>query len=311
MSRVALFAVVALLGLSCASPRTDGGGAVPDAGTTGPADGIGEVASFDGLSIRYEAHGAGTPALVFVHGWACNRSFWRAQLEAFGDEQRVVAIDLGGHGESGTTRTDWSIAALARDVCAVLDEMDLREVVLVGHSMGAPVAIEVALARRGRVLGIVGVDALHDVDLVWDRAALDALLSRMRRDYPAFVQGFVRELVAPDADPALVRWMTDQMAATDRRVAVEVMRTFRGWDGKAALAACPVPIYCINADGINATDVEGNRRYAAAYDAVVLQDVGFFPMLERPQELERELRAAIAALGSMRKALDEARAGRR
>lgn len=61
----------------------------------------GEVPSADGIPVRYEVHGAGPPALVFVHGWSCDRDYWRGQVEHFAGRYRVVTVDLAGHGESG------------------------------------------------------------------------------------------------------------------------------------------------------------------------------------------------------------------
>ena len=55
--------------------------------------------STDGVRIAYEVHGDGPLALVFVHGWSCNRTFWSAQIEPFAKNYKVVAIDLAGHGE--------------------------------------------------------------------------------------------------------------------------------------------------------------------------------------------------------------------
>src|SRR5678815_2468104 len=76
------------------------------------------VTSADGIRIAFEVHGEGAPALVFVHGWSCNRSYWREQLQPFSKQFKVVAVDLAGHGESGLGRTSWTIAAFGGDVAA-------------------------------------------------------------------------------------------------------------------------------------------------------------------------------------------------
>ena len=54
--------------------------------------------SSDGVDIHYEVHGEGEPALVFIHGWSCDRSYWRAQVEYFAKQYQVITIDLAGHG---------------------------------------------------------------------------------------------------------------------------------------------------------------------------------------------------------------------
>ena len=58
----------------------------------------------DGIPVTFETHGTGEPALVFVHGWSCDRSYWRGQVGEFARRHRVVVVDLAGHGESGAGR---------------------------------------------------------------------------------------------------------------------------------------------------------------------------------------------------------------
>mgnify|MGYP000346717819 CR=1 FL=1 len=85
----------------------------------------GTVESADGVPIVYESRGAGDVALLFVHGWSCNREFWREQVDVFDDDYRVVTLDLGGHGASGTMRDPWRVRGLA---AAVVDRAQ-RELV--------------------------------------------------------------------------------------------------------------------------------------------------------------------------------------
>src|SRR6185295_6741260 len=93
------------------------------------------VPSADGVPIRYETSGSGSPAVVFVHGWSCDRRYWDAQVRHFARKHQVVSVDLAGHGESGRERSQWSIPAFAADVKAVADALHLERMVLVGHSM--------------------------------------------------------------------------------------------------------------------------------------------------------------------------------
>ena len=58
--------------------------------------------SFEQTQITYEMHGDNERALVFVHGWLCNRSFWKDQIKHFENDYTVVAIDLRGHGQSSS-----------------------------------------------------------------------------------------------------------------------------------------------------------------------------------------------------------------
>ena len=75
--------------------------------------------SEDGVSIRYRIYGNGEPALIFIHCWACDSTYWDQQLDALKTRYTLVTLDLAGHGESGTARGDWSIPAFGADVAAV------------------------------------------------------------------------------------------------------------------------------------------------------------------------------------------------
>jgi pimeloyl-ACP methyl ester carboxylesterase len=116
----------------------------------------GVATSRDGIPLTFEVHGSGTPALVFVHGWSCDRGYWSGQLAAFSDRHQVVAVDLAGHGESGGGRQTWTMAAFGDDVVAVVEQLGLGELVLIGHSMGGDVIVEAALRLGERVLGWSG-----------------------------------------------------------------------------------------------------------------------------------------------------------
>jgi pimeloyl-ACP methyl ester carboxylesterase len=73
----------------------------------------GVATSRDGIPLAFEVHGAGTPTLVFVHGWSCDRSYWRGQVRPLAARYQTVAVDLAGHGESGVGRRAWTMAPSA------------------------------------------------------------------------------------------------------------------------------------------------------------------------------------------------------
>jgi pimeloyl-ACP methyl ester carboxylesterase len=103
-------------------------------------------------------------AVVFVHCFAGDASFWSAQLAHVARRgRRAVAMDLRGHGRSDAPRTgEYAVAALARDVAAVANELGLRRFVLVGHSLGAAVAGDFAGRHPERVETLVLVDPAGD-----------------------------------------------------------------------------------------------------------------------------------------------------
>lgn len=98
------------------------------------------------MAIAYQVVGSGKPALLFVHGWYCDQSYRNAQVNHFAPQYKVVTIDLAGHGKSGLDRKTWTMEAFGDDVMAVVKELDLDRVVLIGHSIGGHV---IAWAQSG------------------------------------------------------------------------------------------------------------------------------------------------------------------
>jgi pimeloyl-ACP methyl ester carboxylesterase len=255
----------------------------------------GEVTAFDGVTLFYTHRGDGPVSLVFIHGWACNSGFWSAQMDALAPDYRVVALDLPGHGRSGADRGEWSLPGLGADVKTVADALGLRRVILVGHSMGGPVALEAARLMPDRVIGVVGVDTLHDADFKWDPALWRQTLQSFEKDFPASCEGFVESMFLPETDPALVDRVRSEMCAIQPKIGVELLRVFPEYDLPEALGQVQAPIRGINAPFLP-TNVENNRRYARDFDVVVMEGVGHFLMMEKPNEFNRLLRQAVESL---------------
>src|SRR6185369_16424262 len=93
----------------------------------------------DGAKIHYKSYGKGKDALVLVHGWTCNLDNWRDQIPEFAKRNRVIALDLPGHGQSDKPKIDYTMDLFARAVDAVMRDAKVERAVLVGHSMGTPV----------------------------------------------------------------------------------------------------------------------------------------------------------------------------
>lgn len=251
--------------------------------------------SADGVTIVYSAVGAGEPALVFIHGGLADRSFWDAQLEAFAGSHRVIALDLAGHGESGTDREKWGFPELGADVQAVVEAEKPEHVILFGNSLGGPVAIEAALLMPGRVLGVVGVDTFQSLDYVASEADALARAEAFRKDFAGSVKVMTRALFHGDADPALVADAERRMARTSPEAMYKMFKSMGGYDMAAAARRLTVPLRAINGD-LYPTDVAGVRKVKADFAAVIMKHMGHYPMLERPGEFNRHVAAVVAEL---------------
>jgi pimeloyl-ACP methyl ester carboxylesterase len=254
------------------------------------------VLSSDGVRIVYDVRGNGASTLVFLHCWACNRHFWKNQIDAFAPHYRVVTIDLAGHGESGKNRKQWSTVGLAQDVVAVANDLHLQRMILVGHSMGGTVALEAARQLNGRVLGVVLVDSINDVDNRRTVAAAAADAERLRSNF----RGYFSDLSAiftTTSDPAIRHWVEDQAMHADPDAAIGLKLDTPNIDPKELFANAGVPIRGIDAVPplSEKTNFAENRKYAD-YDAILVSDSGHFIPLEQPREFNRDLSRWILSL---------------
>lgn len=288
MTRLKMVAISLVLAASCAQ-----------AGEKSLPVTSGDIRAADGVRVTYDVRGKGDTALVFIHGWAGDRSFWREQLDLFARRHRVVALDLGGHGDSEANRELWSMAVFGGDVQAVVEELDLNEVVLIGHSMGGMVALEAARLMPKRVVGIVGVETLHDAEFKYSKEMTQMAVQSFKANFQETMTSFVRSAFVEGADPNLVEWVVSKACSANQEAAVAIILEMPNLDIKKSFQAAKVPIRCINARPFPPnnlkTKVETNRKYSD-FGVVLMQRVGHFPMLERPGEFNGHLRGILSRM---------------
>jgi len=252
-----------------------------------------KVKSADGVSIVYQAQGKDKPALFFVHGWCCNRSYWAAQVPYFAQQYTVVTIDLAGHGESGLDRKHWTMAAFGKDVVAVVEDLGLDQVVLIGHSMGGLVIVEAARLLPERVIGLVAVDSLHDVTAILTQQQFNkAFGDSLRDDFVEATRKLVRSFLPPTADPVLIDRIVGGMSAASPEVGLGAAQGSKTHDLAPALQEVRVPMRCINSDW-RTTNVEAIQWYALDFKLVLMSGVGHFVMLEDPETFNHLLNETV------------------
>lgn len=249
----------------------------------------------DGVELVYSAAGKGEPALVFIHGGLANRGFYDGQLTAFAPRHRVIALDLPGHGESGSDRRKWGLPEFGADVKAVIDAEKVDKVIIFGNSLGGPVAIEAGLLLPGRALGVVGIDTFQQLGGVVTAEEVGPRAEAFGSDYAGALKVMIGLLFHEDADPALVADAEKRMMGTPPPAAKAMFLGMAGYDMGAAAARLAAPLRAINGD-LYPTDTEANRKIKPDFDAVVMKHIGHYPMLERPDEFNRLVAETVASL---------------
>lgn len=255
----------------------------------------GVALSADGIPIRFDARGSGARALVFVHGWSCDRTYWRHQVVEFAKAYRVVALDLAGHGASDAGRTSWTMPSFGADVVAVADALELQDMVLIGHSMGGDAIVEAALSLGDRVAGLVWVDTYNKLTEPESPEEVTAFLEPFRTDFVGSARALVQRMFPAEADAGLVAQIVDAMSAAPPDIAFDTLHHAFINEGPvmAALPRLHVPVAAINPD-YRPTNEASLRKYGV--EPVIGSGVGHFLMLEDPDQFNRLLAGVLARI---------------
>ena len=253
------------------------------------------VTSPDSVQIAYEVHGRGTPALVFVHGWSCDRGYWKGQIKPFSQDFKVVAVDFAGHGESGLGRKSWTIESFGADVAAVVKKLNLQRVILIGHSMGSNVIAEAAQQLPGRVAGLVMVDQYNDLGEGWKPEAVQALAARFRTNFVDSVSAFVRSMFLPNSDRLLVDQVAADMSSAPPAIALDALVYTLNYSRQMprTLDELKLRVVALNA-GNTPTDVASMERHGV--QVMTMPGVSHFLMMENPEGFNLLLKSAINKL---------------
>jgi pimeloyl-ACP methyl ester carboxylesterase len=297
--RILLGALFAALGITACSKST-----APPSPTTDKAarpaqvDGLPQLATTpDNVHIDYRVWGKGEPAVVLIHGWACDSNYWHAQVDALKSRYTVVTVNLAGHGGSEANRTDWSIGNYGEDVATVVRQLRNHQIVLVGHSMGADVALEASRRIGDRVIGIIAVDSLKSIGLPPMRPKeIERQLAPFRENFIEATRNYVTgQLFEKGANPTLVQKVAYDMSLEPPAVGIPSLQSLLAMDFTTLLPDVHVPVVAINSD-LTPTDEARIRKFLPGFKVDVLDHTGHFLMMQAPQRFNPVLLKDIDSL---------------
>jgi len=251
--------------------------------------------SFDGTKISYIIEGKGKPALVFIHGWSSEKTYWEYQINEFSATNTVVALDLAGHGESEMKRDNYTISSFGKDVAAVVEANNLTDVILIGHSMGGAVAIEAAKLLGKDVIGIVGADTFHDLNARFTEEQKLEYIKPFKENFRGNCKAFVESMFPPDADSSLVEAVVMDMCAAPEKVAISSFENLLNYNPVPSLNSISIPFIAINSTFLP-TNTAGNNMVTVSFKVKTIEGVGHFVMMEDPVNFNRFLKEAISEI---------------
>ncbi|HSC17003.1 MAG TPA: alpha/beta hydrolase [Gammaproteobacteria bacterium] len=246
------------------------------------------AATVDGLKIQSSSVGSG-PTIVFVHGWTCDSSSWTGQVPAFAKDHRVITLDLPGHGQSALPQDGkLSMDLFARAVEAVRAEAGADRIVLVGHSMGAPVIRQYAHLYPQHVAGLVAVDGPLDIRVFPAELPPGFAASFTGPEGRAAREGMIRSMFIAETPAALQEKILAMMLAAPEATAVGAMHaTFDPVNRWTDVIRSPA--LSVYAGTANVPDPAATRELYPNHEAMQLAGTGHFLMMEKPDEFNRVL----------------------
>lgn len=254
------------------------------------------------VEIAYSIEGKGNITLLFVHGAFIDRNYWSAQIDHFKQDYQVVTVDLPGHGKSGKNRTIWTIQELGEDVCTLIETLHLKNVLLIGHSMGGDVILEVAVKCPDSVIGFVGVDNFKNAGTAMPdeiQNQIDQLMAMLKSDFANTSEYFARQvLLSPATDQAIIDRVVSDYRNMDKDIGIDLIASSFAYypRERELMNQLKFKMYLINVDN-NPTNEELLKKYArSGYAVKPIGGTCHYPMIEKPDDFNRLLREVIVEI---------------
>lgn len=250
----------------------------------------------DGSRVHYESYGTGPEAVVFIHGWTCDLTFWRAQAPIY-TKQRALLIDLPGHGASDKPDVAYTQERFARAVEAAMRDAGVEHGVLVGHSMGGAVAYEFLRLFPKQTQALVLVDAFipstpkDEAERQKLRAQMDPFLKSFRAPtYKETAGKMIEGMFSAKTTPAQREEIRSKMTATPQYVMASAMQGMFDLEGPKAGETFALPVKGIFAASPRTKGTQAQLR--AVFPNVKYEEwegSGHFLMMESPDRFNTAL----------------------
>lgn len=251
------------------------------------------VIAINGARLDYTLAGRGKN-LVFLHGWMCNQTFWQAQCkELVRRNFRCLTLDFRGHGNSQAPTSGYSMEQLTNDVGEIVRDLGLDRAVIIGHSMGGMVAQQFCLERPEQTAGLVLVATIAcdpENRLISKRIQADAC----RMGFPLAFDRHFNAWFSPNTPASIRNWVETQMLSTPEDVSMELVSAYGCFDLTRRLKEIRRPTLVIGTQSDDSAPPGQSRRLAELIpgaELALIEDCGHFPMLEKPEALNQELRS--------------------
>jgi pimeloyl-ACP methyl ester carboxylesterase len=248
----------------------------------------------DGAKVHYTEYSSGENALLFVHGWSCDETFWAGQASALGSKFHVITIDLPGHGQSDKPQIPYTMDLYARAIDAVLQDAKVKSATLVGHSNGTPVIRQFYRKFPEKTRALVIVDG--GLRPLGDKAMMEKFVARLKApNYEENTGKLIDGMTSPIQDAALREKIKSAMLRTPQHVAAsEFEATLDPELWRPDKITVPVLMILAKQPTWTPEYEQFARGLVPDLDYQVWDGVSHFLMMERPEQFNSAVAAFLA-----------------
>lgn len=257
------------------------------------------------VNLNYRHDGEGKINLIFLHGWSIDSTYWRDQIDYFSDKYSVYAIDLPGFGDStADNRTDWTIEEYALDVKDFIKTMELKNIILIGHSMSGSIALDVAIKSSDEIIGIIGVDnfkMIGDNAIAENREEVARFIIQLNNDYETAVTDYANNFLFMPSTPEDVRKrILKDYKKVDENTGIETFRASLEYAGmlRTNLQMLPHKLHLVNSDNYPTDEASLEEYCKNGFELRIISGTGHYPMVEKPQEFTRLLNDVVCKIAT-------------
>jgi pimeloyl-ACP methyl ester carboxylesterase len=267
MNRRSTLAMLLTASAGAGAPRPSPAAVSPRRRATAPF-----VQARDGTRLYWRSWGEGPP-ILFVAAWALPSDAWQYQLARLSEAgRRCIAFDRRGHGRSDDPGAGFDMDTLASDVAEVIEQLDLHDLMLVGHSLGAAECVRYLTnhgAARVRRLALIAPTTPCLGKSADNPDGLDPQLFQQMRaaflsDFPGIVGANIRPFVDASTSERMIDWIMTMMSSTSLKAVLECNRAFTTADFRAELPRIATRTLIIQGDADRSAPISLTGKKTAA-----------------------------------------------
>lgn len=246
----------------------------------------------EGNNISYIDSGFGDTSILFLHGAFIDKTYWQEQVSFFEDKYRTIAIDLPGHGSSTFKKELLSIKKFANIIIKFIQELELRNVILVGHSFACDMVLEITNDKHIDPIGIICLDYFKNIHTPIPHETITYIEQSMKKDFAKTNENYVKQfLVTPNTPEPITKRVLSSFKNINPEVGIPLNIDFFHYNKreKELLNSLQKTLYLVNADYSPTDELALRKELNTSNDFYQIQCSCHYPMLETPAELNKTL----------------------